>query len=130
CVESRRRQCFHQANRLGFAQSTPGPSRAAEHGQATTQRDDLSPRPALRGVKPSALPFLKLEEDRDDLPHVLPVTRIVRLQEELTARQQRTMDEGQESRRNEPALDLARIIIRLRMITVDLRDAARLDVPL
>ena len=71
---------------------------------------------------------MELEEHRHNLPNVAPVSRIIRLHEEQTTRHQRTMNLHEKLRRDKPALDLGRVIVRLRMIAMDLRHTARFHV--
>ena len=73
-------------------------------------------------------PLVQVEEHGHDLTHVSPIAGIVRLQEERPARRQRTADQQQEFRRDQPFVDFGRIVVRLRMIAVNLGDAGRGDV--
>ena len=94
--------------------------RAAEHRQPLLQRDDLAPRPALRGVRPAADALVEVEEHRHHLADVLPVAGVVGLDDEQPAGHERAVDQRQERRRDEPAVDLGRVVVRLRVVAVDL----------
>jgi|GEM_PF-4040089 len=93
---------------------------AAEDSQPALAGDDLAPGAALRSVGPGALLLLKDEKVRDHPDHVTPVIGVVGLDHEETGGQKGPVDVGQEPGRDDPAMGLARIVIGLGMIKVDL----------
>src|SRR5262249_21937469 len=73
---------------------------------------------------------MELEEHRHNLADVTPVTGIVGLDEEQTAGHERSMHQGEKARRDETQVDLSRLVVRLRMIAVDLGGTVRRQVAL
>src|SRR5271157_3549329 len=101
---------------------------AAEDSQPALAGDDLAPGAALWSVGPGALLLLKDEKVRDNPDHVPPVIGIVGLDHEETGGQKGPVDVGQEPGRDDPAMGLARIVIGLGMIKVDLANRRLGDV--
>src|SRR5262249_50834320 len=105
------------------------PATAPEDRQAAAQVHDFAPRAALGGVGPGPVALLELKEQGEDLAQVMPVARVVRLEEKLPAGDEGTVDERREGGAGGPAVGLARLGVRLRVVAVDFGDAGRLDVP-
>src|SRR5262245_49449490 len=126
-IEDRRRQGLGEFDRLRLAEPCLRRSGPAEDFQTLPSGDDLPPCAAVRGVGPRALLLRKVEEDRDDLANVAPVTRIIGLDHEQPAGDQRAMHQRQEPRGDQPAIDLRGVVMRLRMIAVNLDNRAGFD---
>ncbi len=124
-VEHRRRQRFRQAKGVRLAESLFRRTGAAEDRQSAAKGDDLAPCSPFRSIRPAADALVKVEEHWHDRAEVTPIARIIRLDEELPARNQRPMDEGKKGRRDETQVDLARLVVRLWMVAVDLGGTVR-----
>ena len=124
-VEDRRRQGLGQRaprlRRSGPSGAVPWPRKT---GRPLPQGDDLAPGAALRGVRPAADPLVEVEEHRHHLADVVPVAGVVGLDDEQPARDQAAVDQRQERRRDQPAVDLGRVVVRLRVVAVDFADAS------
>src|SRR6516165_10573442 len=105
-------------------------SGAAEHRQATPQSNYLAPRPPFWRVGPRPVTFLEIEKERHYCADVAPVAWIIGLKKEPATRDENPMRQHQEFRRDQPAMDLGGIVVRLRMIAVQFSDAGRLDITL
>src|SRR5206468_906682 len=82
---------------------------------------------AARSIRPGADPLTEFKEHAHDFTDVLPVAGVVGLDHELPAGDERAVHQCKERWRDEPPLNLGWVVIRLRMIAVDFRDAGRLD---
>ena len=81
--------------------------------------------PPFGGVGPGAGCSPEVEERGEHAGHVSPVVRVVGLDDEQPAGLEDPVDVGQESRRHDPAMGLARVVVGLGMVEVDLGDARR-----
>ena len=103
-------------------------AQGAEDSQSALAGDDLAPGAAFGSVGPGAVLLAQLEEVRNHPDHVTPVIGIVGLDHQKTRGQKSTVDVGQESRRDDPAMSLAGVVIGLGMVEVDLGDRGLGDV--
>jgi len=103
-------------------------AQGAEDSQSALAGDDLAPGAAFGSVGPGAVLLAQFEEVRNHPDHVIPVIGIVGLDHQKTRGQKSTVDVGQESRRDDPAMSLAGVVIGLGMVEVDLGDRCLGDV--
>jgi hypothetical protein len=96
------------------------PPDSAKDAQSVAAGINLAPRAAVRCVGPSAIQFLPFKKQRRDSLHVLPIGSIIGLDDRETIGNQRSVNERQELRRQQPAMLLFRVAIGLRMIEVNL----------
>src|SRR5262245_22268271 len=90
--------------------------------------DDLTASPPARSVRPRIVEFVQFKKARHDRAHVGPIAGMIRLQNEFSAWNQRSMCERQKLWRHQSAMNLHGIVIGLRMIDVYFRDGAGSDV--
>ena len=103
-------------------------AQGAEDSQSALAGDDLAPGAAFGSVGPGPVLLAQLEEVRNHPDHVTPVIGIVGLDHQKTRGQKSPVDVGQESRRDDPAMSLAGVVIGLGMVEVDLGDRGLGDV--
>src|SRR5207237_6826420 len=72
--------------------------------------------------------LLKVEKQWHDFTKISPVRLIIGLQHEQATSHERPMHQRQKLRRQQPAVQLGGIAIRLRMVQMYLRDASRSNI--
>src|SRR5262249_5670937 len=122
-VERRPRHRSHDPRDLLRVDGPLG-ARAAPDREPLLAGDDLAARPPERRVGPRLLALLPAEEARRADEDVAPVVRVVRLEDEHAVRREDTPRLSEEVGREEAVLDLARLVVRLRVIDVELGDRA------
>src|SRR5688500_11126367 len=122
-----------------------GPSLAAVNLHSMLVIVDFAARAAARSTGPGAALLLELKQQRRDAADVAPVGLVVGLDDEQarnrhapravarvngtrSVRTKRPMHERQKLRRDQPPFRSRRVLVRLRMIEMNLGDAAGRDV--
>jgi len=122
-IKGGERQVFGCAS--GGLQVEIGPwfSNPPEDGKSGAEGNDFSTGSPLGGIGPGLGTLLEIEEQRDQLLNVVPVSGVIRLQVEFPPLLQGSANEDQKIRSDQSFGNLLRLVVRLRMIAVNFPDA-------